>query len=418
MENNNKKPRKGDSVICRVCGKEFVMWANSYNKDYGPACKDCVNKKKAELKNKSYIEKYGSVENFYAQRSEKMKIHIIERYGSIEEYEKLKNEKRWKTAIERYGSLEEYLKIKNENAKKGFAARSEEDKIETNNKRKDTLIERYGSLEEFEKFKNKRRAEAIIEKYGSLEEFERIRGDKISKSLTEYYSSEENRLSSLEKRKQNCLEKYGVDNPMKRQDVIDKINKSKEEKYGDMETYYRITSEKVLNTKKKKYGGKPTSEKAIETARKLCASEEFKKRRRETCLRKYGTETFLPRRFLYIYEDLHFDSSWELAYYIYLKDNNIEFEYKPSPLEYMNDDGKISKYYPDFLVNGQYIEIKGDHLISENGNLTSFGRENVNKTEFLKSINVKYLLNNDLKPIISYVKNNYGKNFLIDCRRK
>ena len=30
----------------------------------------------------------------------------------------------------------------------------------------------------------------------------------------------------------------------------------------------------------------------------------------------------------YCYNNVMFDSSWELAYYIWLKDNNINFEYK------------------------------------------------------------------------------------------
>ena len=36
----------------------------------------------------------------------------------------------------------------------------------------------------------------------------------------------------------------------------------------------------------------------------------------------------------YLYDNEYFDSSYELIYYVYLKNNNIPFVYKPDPLEY------------------------------------------------------------------------------------
>ena len=75
---------------------------------------------------------------------------------------------------------------------------------------------------------------------------------------------------------------------------------------------------------------------------KLCGklTEEEKQNRqnktRITSLLKYNTESpnqcheiICKMRKKYIYDNLRFDSSWEIAYYIWLKDHNIEFEYQP-----------------------------------------------------------------------------------------
>mgnify|MGYP003433901365 CR=1 FL=1 len=79
----------------------------------------------------------------------------------------------------------------------------------------------------------------------------------------------------------------------------------------------------------------------------------------ETCLEKWG-QTY-PPHWSYSYNGIGFDSSWEVAYYIWLKDHNIEFEYHPSikktKLYYYWKNKKYS-YYVDFIVNGEYVELK------------------------------------------------------------
>lgn len=64
---------------------------------------------------------------------------------------------------------------------------------------------------------------------------------------------------------------------------------------------------------------------------------------------------------LYEEDGINFDSKWELAYYKYCKANNISIVRQPVILEY-NYNGMIKKYKPDFEVNGQLLEIKGDHF--------------------------------------------------------
>lgn len=62
-------------------------------------------------------------------------------------------------------------------------------------------------------------------------------------------------------------------------------------------------------------------------------------------------------------------SSWELYKIIYHEDHNDQFEYQPNiKFEYQYD-GKTFVYEPDFIVNGEIQEIKGDHFfIDKNDN--------------------------------------------------
>lgn len=66
------------------------------------------------------------------------------------------------------------------------------------------------------------------------------------------------------------------------------------------------------------------------------------------------------------YEGKTFDSSWELAYYIWLSDCHIPFIYQPDIHFTYLDKNRISHtYYPDFLVNDQIVEIKGDQFYTD-----------------------------------------------------
>lgn len=58
---------------------------------------------------------------------------------------------------------------------------------------------------------------------------------------------------------------------------------------------------------------------------------------------------------------VHFDSMWECIYYRYqlqirfasVDRNTTKY------FSYMGQDAKVHKFYPDFLCNGQYVEVKG-----------------------------------------------------------
>jgi hypothetical protein len=93
------------------------------------------------------------------------------------------------------------------------------------------------------------------------------------------------------------------------------------------------------------------------------------------------------------------DSSYELAYLIYCLDHNIKIERNKKYYEYEYE-GKIHKYYPDFIVNNELVEIKNYESELTNAKL--------------KSVNEKITIyyRNTIKPFIDYVKQKYGKKFI------
>ena len=98
----------------------------------------------------------------------------------------------------------------------------------------------------------------------------------------------------------------------------------------------------------------------------------------KTCIKRLGVkipsqnrDVMLKSNLKYIYNNIIFASSWELAFYIWLKDNKINFQYQPDFNFYYFDEyqNKIRKYFPDFYLvdSNEIIEIKGDNHFDKNG---------------------------------------------------
>lgn len=124
----------------------------------------------------------------------------------------------------------------------------------------------------------------------------------------------------------------------------------------------------------------------------------------------------------------YFDSSWEVAYYIWLKDNNIKFEYHTKMFEYKDENEKTHTYELDFVVdnNGkqEYIEIKRPQFFNNKGELCNiFGKkqnEDLSKAKFkcMKENNVKILSKHEIAPILDYINKHYGKQYIRNFRVK
>lgn len=99
------------------------------------------------------------------------------------------------------------------------------------------------------------------------------------------------------------------------------------------------------------------------------------------------------------YNEYWCDSSWELAYVIYNIDHKIDFKRNKQGFEYLYEGG-IRKYYPDFIENETYIEIKGYY----------------DETWILKyesfELPLKVLYKKDMKKYLDYVTKKYGKDFV------
>jgi len=95
----------------------------------------------------------------------------------------------------------------------------------------------------------------------------------------------------------------------------------------------------------------------------------------QTCLTKYGVEHPMQNPEIrkksqrrYVYSGIKFDSSYEVALYIWLEDNRLDFEYQPSEhFEYFDGNGKQHFYHPDFRIEGFLYEVKGSQFIAKDG---------------------------------------------------
>ena len=141
-----------------------------------------------------------------------------------------------------------------------------------------------------------------------------------------------------------------------------------------------------------------------------------------TKMKKYGTLTMCSHRFEY--NGIKFDSKDELYFYVYNHDilkNDIK---RGDIFEYIFN-GKNHKYFCDFKVNGENIEIKGGHLVDENGlRFPYVSQSKINPILKQKQYNAKYecMKNNNVKivstksdemcKIISIVDERYGKDYI------
>ena len=211
----------------------------------------------------------------------------------------------------------------------------------------------------------------------------------------------------MEKVKQKSINtlkrKYGVINSSQRKEHWEKVSKTSLEKYGtERPTQSQKVKDKQAQTNVKKYG----------TISAL-QNKNVNKKTKETMFRKFGVEYSAQNKELrskqrskFKYNEIKFDSSWELAYYIWLKDNNIEFEYQPEPLTYLYEQ-KEHKYFPDFKINNELIEIKGKNWLKL---LLEKGTKQEAKYKCMLEHNVKIIT--DCSKYLQYIKNKYGTNYL------
>lgn len=230
----------------------------------------------------------------------------------------------------------------------------------------------------------------MTQKYGVTSNISRpeVR-QKARNTFKERYNCE-NPFESEEirnKGKKTLFEKTGYDNSWKNPKIIKQIQENRD---------YSKIQEKIQKTNMIKYGVKTT-----------LLVPEIEKRIKETNLEKYGSEIYPMsedyKNKVYTkwrYKGEVFDSSWELAYWIYCEDNNIDIHRNKSPHTLSNG----HKVYFDFISNGRFIEVKGDYLKNE--------EDWELKLESYIKYDVKVLFSKDIEPILKYIYHKYGKNYL------
>ena len=405
---------------CKKCNKETERYFFYYERDNG-LCKSCLfseaQKKKdwAAIKEKTKqtcLEKYG-VEHVSQSDEVKEKINQtwIEKYGSLENYRKIQQEKSKKTCLEKYGvehafQLDEVKEKIKEVCLEKYGVEHASQADEVKEKTKQTCLEKYGveyTLQSDE-VKNKSK-QTCMKKYGveHASQCNEIK-EKIKQTCLEKYGVEHASQSDevKNKSKQTCMKKYGVEHASQSDEVKNKIKETCLEKYGTSWTNTKESREKSKQTCLEKYGecNYNNREKAKQTClekygveqasqaykvknkinqtwiEKYGSLENYRKMQQEkskqTCLEKYGTESFFQtsgfskyHRSKYVFKGLNFDSSWELAYYIYQKEHNTPIERNVDKFFEYNFLGKKHRYFPDFDIKGKMVEIKGSHFINE-----------------------------------------------------
>ena len=115
------------------------------------------------------------------------------------------------------------------------------------------------------------------------------------------------------------------------------------------------------------------------------------------------------------YKGIYCASTWELAYVIYCLDNCIDIKRCTDVRTYVYNN-KIHKYYPDFIVDGKIIEIKGyttkQWLAKEeqNKDIVVLYRDDIQKyIDYVctKYTNVLYELYDGIKPNVDMNKSYY-----------
>lgn len=250
-----------------------------------------------------------------------------------------------------------------------------------------------------------------------------------------------------QKTKETYTKNYGVDHPMKSSDFKDKLVQHNLETYGydwwlnsddcrrrqiqsikdscgeDVINPFQATpvKNKIKQTTMKNYG--------VDNISKLPSMKKKKiKKMKSTSLDKYGVEwpiqnpeVFAKCRRKLIYDDVQFDSFPEVAYYIWLKDNNIEFEYQPKTTFKYSYAGKDHFYHPDFLLVKEniYVEIKNSNTFIDGKMVCLYDRslDNVNeaKHQCMLENGIHIMLTEEYMQYVKYVEKKFGKDFRKKC---
>lgn len=144
-------------------------------------------------------------------------------------------------------------------------------------------------------------------------------------------------------------------------------------------------------------------------------TDEFKQRLKDYNLSTYGVEYYCQSRDFrdkykkfksYYCDGEHFDSSWELMFWIYCKEHNKSIKREPFQFKFYCD-GVEHTYYPDFLCDNEIIEIKGNHMLDENKKLKAVykydNQDILNaKQKCIEENNVIIYTDKDLKYVFDY----------------
>lgn len=285
-----------------------------------------------------------------------------------------------------------------------------------------THIKKHGTIENYNEYIKEQRRKTCISKYGSFENAQKIRMEKQRKHNKtiygcDYFFQTDEFKNKKEKTLTEMNEGVTTINVSQIKSIRDKTKQTNKEKYGCEEYMQSLDfKNKTIATSKSKYNtDSPNSAEIVKKHKEdsvflkygvtnVNQLTEVREKIYKTCMERYGK---LWNTYKYEYDNIKFDSGWELIYYIWLKDHNVNFEYHPKiNFAYIDENGKNSKYEPDFLIDNKLYEIKGDHFFNEQKQLINPYDKNkplcLKKQQCMIDNEVKILTSDDLKDCFDY----------------
>ena len=366
----------GTEQKCMICGEKFTVRKSGFPPRYG-ICKKCkcsfTSKNRQVTKEQKQQQKEKALETWNSKSEEEKKSIIEKRKNSLK-----------KTISNR--TVEEKTTIRTHISKtqQNF---SEEKKSEISEKKRIAQINYWNNLSQNQRLKLKQKN---IDSH-QTESF------KEKRKLYEEVLSSEEKKSRAEKSSKNLKRTW----LKKKSEIAQKISLAWFQKSED-------EKKQIREKQKQTWKNKTFLEKqfSLQKFRQTWSqkSEEEKRQIRSKAIHKY------------IYDNEYFDSSWELALWIYAKDHNEGIERCPTTIQWFFENKK-HEYYPDFLYKNELIEVKGEQFFKENGDLynpfdRSLDKIMKAKQQCMLENSVKIFRLKDIQPILDYVEKTYTIEYL------
>ena len=290
---------------------------------------------------------------------------------------KIKNTNLKRHGKEYYTQTDEYRERFIQTCQENWDVNHPSKSLEIQNKKKETCQKHFGVDYSFQseivKEKSKQTCQEKYNKdyYTQTDEYKERYKNSCQENwgVNSYMETSEFRQKSID----TCQKKWGVNYFSQTDEWYEKTKQISQEKwnvdnYSQTEEY----NERIKNTNRERYGVDYYTQ-----------TEECKQKSKNTCQEKWGVDNYAQtnehakyHRKRVKYDNQTFDSSWEIKVYKFCKEHNIPCEYQPNiSIEYMFQ-GTKHYYHPDFLINGQLYEVKGDQFFDGDKMINPYDKEN------------------------------------------
>lgn len=290
------------------------------------------------------------------------------------------------------------------NTKKSF---SEDTKKEILKKREQTCIAKYGVSNVFKSDEIKDKIKDSLQNIYGVQNAQELqtrpnyvkKADRVKKASKEIAFGE-NKVALQDLK----ISKWDKRTDSERSEILEKRKSTNREKYGtDFAQQSDIVKEHYKQNSLQRWGVSNPSRSPIVRAKA-----------EQTCRERYGTKH--PSNSCYLYKDQTFDSSWELALWIYAEDHDINIEREPVSLQYTFN-GEIHTYYPDFRFGNRLLEIKGPQFFDTTGKMINPFNPDGNDLMEAKHLTgltqgVEFWSKKEMQPILEYVNSKYTPDYL------